>query len=134
MRAAAAAALAALVGAFAAGCGQESPDLFEVIRTGPAPRLDLVVNDDGTVTCNGKEKALPGQLLLRARKASRDLGDQADLGLHLPPGHGTVFSYRVRVQQGEVSFADTSARQPKAFLETQALTKDIAEQVCGLHT
>ena len=134
MRAAAAAALAIVATALAAGCGQQSPDLFEVVRTGPAPRLDLVVNDDGTARCNGKEHALPGELLLRARQASRDLADQADLGLHLPPGHGTVFSYRVRVQQGEVSFADTSPRQPKAFVETQALTKDIAEQVCGLHT
>jgi hypothetical protein len=117
-----------------AGCGAASPDLFEVIRTGQGrhARLDLVVNDGGTVTCNGIEKALPGGLLLRAREAARDLQDPAQLGLHLPPGRNTVLSYRVRLEQGTVSFSDSSARQPKAFLEVQALTKDISEDVCGL--
>jgi hypothetical protein len=117
-----------------AGCGAESPDLFEVIRSGEGSgaHLNLVVNDGGTVTCNGREHALPGDLLLRAREAARDLANQADLGLHLPPGPGTVLSYRVRLEQGTVSFADSSRRLPKAFVEVQALTKDIAEDVCGL--
>jgi hypothetical protein len=117
-----------------AGCGTEAPDLFEVIRSGQGPNahLDMVVSDDGTVTCNGRERTLPGNLLLRARQAARDLADQADLGLRLPPGPGTVLSYRVRLQQGTVSFSDSSRRQPKAFVEVQALTKDISEDVCGL--
>jgi hypothetical protein len=99
---------------------------------GPNARLDMVVNDGGTVTCNGKERALPGDLLLRARQAARDLVDPANLGLHLQPGPGTVLSYRVRLEQGEVSFSDTSRHQPRGFLEVQALTKDISEDVCGL--
>jgi hypothetical protein len=134
VRGARGAAALALAAAVVAGCGAESPDLFEVVRSGQGrnAHVDLVVNDGGTVTCNGRERTLPGDLLLRAREAARDLGDKADLGLHLPPGPGAVLSYRVRLEQGTVSFSDTSKRQPKAFLEVQALTKDIAEDVCGL--
>jgi hypothetical protein len=128
----AAAALTALV--LLAGCGSQSPDLFEVVRSGQGPnaRADIVVNDAGTVRCDGKEHTLPGDLLLRAREAARDLEDPASLGLRLPPGRGSVLSYRVRLQQGTVAFSDTSRRQPKGFLEVQAVTKDIAEDVCGL--
>ena len=130
MRRAAAAALLLVL----AGCGSESPDLFEVMRTGQGrnARVDLVVNDGGSVRCNGREHALPGSLLLRARQAARDLEDPASLGLRLPPGPGRVLSYRVRVEQGTVAFSDTSRRQPKGFLEVAAVTKDIAEDVCGL--
>jgi hypothetical protein len=125
---------AAAVAVLAAACGSRPPDLFVVHRTGEGAnaRLDLVVNDGGAVTCNGVEHPLNGDLLLRARQVARDLGDQADLGLELPPGPGTVLSYRVRVEQGTVAFSDTSPRQPKAFLAVQGLTKDIAEDVCGL--
>jgi hypothetical protein len=128
----AAAAAAALV--LLAGCGSQSPDLFEVVRGGQGrnARVDVVVNDAGTVRCNGREHALPSDLLLRAREAARDLEDPASLGLRLPPGPGAVLSYRVRLQQGTVAFWDTSRRQPKGFLEVAAVTKDIAEDVCGV--
>jgi hypothetical protein len=128
----AAAAVAAL--ALLAGCGSQSPDLFEVVRTGQGPnaRVDIVISDGGTVRCDGREHPLPGKLLLRAREAARDLEEPAALGLRLPPGPGTVLSYRVRLQQGTVAFSDTSRRQPKGFLEVQAVTKDIAEDVCRL--
>ena len=51
-------ALAALLATAAlAGCGAPSADLFEVRRTGPdrPANLTMVVNDGGTVTCNGAE-------------------------------------------------------------------------------
>jgi hypothetical protein len=130
VRGAAAAALVVVL----AGCGGQSPDLFEVMRTGQGrhARVDLVVNDSGTVRCDGRERPLPGKLLLRARQAARDLEEPASLGLRLPPGPGTVLSYRVRVQQGTVAFSDSSRRQPRGFLEVAAVTKDITEDVCGL--
>jgi hypothetical protein len=125
-------AAAALVLALAlAACGSSAPDLFEVIRSGGGPRLDLVTNDGGTATCDGREHTLPAKLLLRSRLAARDLADPAARNLHLAPGPGTVFTYRVRVQQGTVSFADSSRRVPKALAEVQLLTRDIAVQVCG---
>jgi hypothetical protein len=126
--------LAAGLALAVAGCGSESPDLFEVQRTGQGrnAKLDMVVNDGGSVTCNGREHALNGKLLLRARHDATELADQAKLGLELPPGHGTVLSYRVRSADGTVSFSDTSAHQPQVFLDLQGLTKDISEGVCGL--
>jgi hypothetical protein len=128
------AALAAALVLALAGCGSEAPDLFEVQRSGEGhnAKLDMVVNDGGSVTCNGQEHELNGKLLLRARHAASDLARPAQLGLELPPGHGTVLSYRVRSPDGTVSFSDSSAHQPQVFLELQALTKDISENVCGL--
>jgi hypothetical protein len=127
------AAAAALVVALAA-CGSQAPDLFEVQRTGQGvnAKLDMVVNDGGEVTCNGHPHPLNGNLLLRSREVARQVGKQATLGLELPRGRGTVLAYRVRLAQGTVSFSDTSAHQPRAFFALQALTKDIAEDVCGL--
>jgi hypothetical protein len=130
-----AAAAAAAAGVLAlAGCGAASPDLFEVKRSGEGrnARLDMVVNDGGSVTCNGSRHALNGDLLLRARELARDLAKPAQLNLALPPGPGAVLRYRVRLEQGSVAFSDTSRHQPHAFLVLQALTKDVAEDVCRL--
>jgi hypothetical protein len=128
-----AAALLALVPVLAA-CGQASPDLFEVLRSGQGrnAKVDMVVNDGGSVTCNGTEHPLNGDLLLRARQLARDLVKPANLALRLPPGPNRVLSYRVRLEQGTVSFSDTSPHQPPAFLRVQQLTKDVSEDVCGL--
>jgi hypothetical protein len=132
-RAAALAALVAIVAALAA-CGQASPDLFEVLRSGQGrnAKVDMVINDGGSVTCNGAEHPLNGDLLLRARQLARDLVKPADLGLRLPPGPNHVLAYRVRLEQGTVAFSDTSPHQPRAFLAVQQLTKDVSEDVCGL--
>lgn len=123
--------LAAL--AFAA-CGSPPPDLFEVTRTGEGrnAKLDMVVNDGGSVTCNGREHPLDADHLLRAREITRNLGDQAELGLELPPRAGSVLRYRVRLESGTVAFADTSAKLPRAFTAVEAFTKDVAEDVCHL--
>jgi hypothetical protein len=128
--------LAALlaIAALLAGCGQASPDLFEVLRSGLGrnAKVDMVVNDGGAVTCNGREHPLNGDLLLRARELARELAKPAELGLRLPPGPNRVLAYRVRLEQGTVTFSDTSAHQPQSFLAVQQLTKDITEDVCRL--
>jgi hypothetical protein len=92
----------------------------------------MVVNDDGTVTCNGHAHPLPDAQLLRARNVARLLGDQAQLHLVLPPGPNSVLAYRVRLQTGTVQFADTSRDLPSAFTAVELFTKDVAEGVCGL--
>lgn len=117
-----------------AGCGTAPPDLFAVRRSGPdrPANLTLVVNDGGTVTCNGEDHALDADRLLRARELSRDLARQAELGVELPPGPGTNLSYRVRMEAGSVRFSDTSAGNPPAFQRLAAFTKDVAERVCGI--
>ena len=127
----AAAALALLL---LAGCGTESPDLFEVRRSGEdrAANLTLVVNDGGHVTCNGAEHPLDADRLLRARELARELEEPAELGVELPPGPGAVLTYRVRLEAGTVAFSDTSPGNPPAFLRIAAFTKDVAERVCGI--
>ena len=120
--------------ALLAGCGARPPDLFAVERTGSGAnaRLEMVVNDGGAVTCNGHEHPLDAPHLLRAREVARQLADQAQLHLDLPAGSGSILSYRVSLEQGTVKFSDTSAHLPASFTAVEVLTKDIAEDVCGI--
>ena len=117
-----------------AGCGTPPPDLFEVKRTGEDrnANVDVVVNDGGSVSCNGKEHTLEADLLLRARQLVRDLQPQAELHLELPPGPRAQLRYTVRMEAGTVAFSDTSRDNPKPFLALAAFTKDVTEDVCGL--
>jgi hypothetical protein len=118
----------------AAGCGTPPPDLFEVKRTGEDrnANVDVVVNDGGSVSCNGKEHPLDADLLLRARQILRDLQPQAELHLELPPGPRSQLRYSARMEAGTVAFSDTSRGNPKPFLALAAFTKDVTEDVCGL--
>jgi len=127
-------ALALALAVAAAGCGTPPPDLFEVKRTGEDrnANVDVVVNDGGSVSCNGKEHPLDADLLLRARQLLRDLEPQAELHLELPPGPQSQLRYRVRMEAGTVAFADTSRNNPRSFLALAAFTKDVTEDVCGL--
>ncbi len=124
-----------LVAALAlAGCGTESPDLFEVRRSGedkPA-NVTMLISDGGSVTCNGKRHPLDADRLLRARELARNLAEQAELSLDLPPGPGSNLSYRVRLEQGTVAFSDTSPGSPRSFQQLAAFTKDVTERVCGI--
>jgi hypothetical protein len=124
----------AVLALVAAGCGSAPPDLFEVQRSGEGPgaKLQMVVNDGGSVTCNGHTHTLNGDRLLRAREITRELAKQAELALELPPGANTVLSYRVRLGAGTVAFADSSADLPRSFSDLQLFTRDVAKQVCGL--
>jgi hypothetical protein len=117
-----------------AACGSESPDLFEVRRSGEdrAANLTMVVSDGGSVDCNGTSHPLDPDRLLRARELERELSEQAELGLELPAGPGAVLSYRVRLEAGTVAFADTSQGAPRSFSALAAFTKDVAEDVCGI--
>jgi hypothetical protein len=127
-------AVAGLLAVVLSGCGTASPDLFEVRRSGEdrEANLTLVVNDGGTVTCDGAEHELDADRLLRARELARELEEPAELGIELPPGPATVLSYRVRLEAGAVAFSDTSPGNPPAFLRIAAFTHDVAERVCGI--
>jgi hypothetical protein len=117
-----------------AGCGSPPPDLFEVQRSGPDPNANVtvVVNDGGSVTCNGAKHPLAAAQLLRARALLRELQPQAELHLDLPPGPHAELSYRARMEAGNVAFSDTSRNNPQSFLALAAFTKDVTEDVCGL--
>jgi hypothetical protein len=117
-----------------AGCGTESPDLFAVERSGSdrEANLTLVVNDGGSVTCNGEQHSLDADRLLRARELAREIAKQAELGVELPPGPRANLRYRVRMEAGTVAFSDTSRGNPRSFFQLAAFTKDVAERVCGI--
>ena len=129
-RALAAAALAAVL----AGCGSRPPDLMVVERSGADPNANvkLLVNDGGSVTCNGKEHELDADRLLTARQLVRDLEKQAELHIELPPGPGTQLSYRVTMEAGTIAFSDRSEGVPSTFQRLAAFSKDVIEDVCGI--
>ena len=127
--------LAALpLAALLAGCGTRSPDLFVVDRSGPDTNanVELLVNDGGSVTCNGKKHPLDADRLLKARQLERDLEPQAQLGIQLPKGPGTDLSYTVRMEGGTIAFSDRSSGVPNTFQRLAAFTKDVTERVCGI--
>ena len=81
-------------------------------RTGQGKPLTLLVNDSGTIRCDGgKAKSLPDPMLLEARDLADDLNKDAQSKLHVPPaGPDSVFSYRITLQDGTLAFSDTAAR------------------------
>src|SRR5581483_2969350 len=93
--------------AMLAGCGfdVQSADLFQVTRTGQGQKLTLLVNDGGTIACNGgKPKSLPDPLLLQARDLAIRLGN--DTNLKFPVTAHSVFLYTVKLQKGTLKFPD----------------------------
>jgi len=127
------AALAAMIGA--GGCGADYPDLLVVDRTGslPGARLTLLVNDGGTVRCNGGEpRQLPARLLLDARTIARDLAEEAADDLALPASRDALLRYRLRTQDGTVTFSDVDAVTRPKLAPVIVFTRAVAQDVCGL--
>lgn len=117
------------------GCGQASPDLFAVTRSGEGPNDDvtLVVNDGGTVRCDGgSPRQLGGERLLVARQLGRDLAEAAELQLELPPGPRPTLFYRVQSEAGTVSFSDASRDRPPVLNRLMGFVSEVAEDVCGV--
>jgi hypothetical protein len=135
VRRALAALLAAALATAAVGCGSAAVDLFVVDRTGtiPGARLKLRVTDDGRAACNGRPLAeITSAQLITAREARRDLGQPAKAGLSLPPRPGSILHYRVRTEDGAVTWSDTSRGQPPVLFALAKLTRDVARGSCHL--
>ena len=136
MRRSLAAALGALAGAGAlAGCGADYPDLLVLHRSGslPGARLTLLVNDGGTVQCNGGEALqLPPRLLLDARGIATDLAEEAADDLTLPAPRRALLRYRLRTQDGTVSFSDIDAGRRSELAPVIVFARSVAQDVCGL--
>jgi len=135
VRRAAGAVLAALTALAMSACGSEARDLFLVTRSGDVPgaRLTLRITDDGRASCNGKPLVdITSAQLIAARESERDIGKPANAQLRLAPGPQSVFSYRVRTQDGGVAWSDDSARQPPVLFKLAKLTRDVAKGPCHL--
>jgi hypothetical protein len=126
--------LVAALAAMLAGCGSRPPDLMVVERSGADrnANVELLVNDGGSVTCNGDEHELDADRLLTARGLVRDLAPQAELSIELPRGEGSQLSYRVSMEAGSLAFSDRSPGVPDTFQRLAAFTTDVTERVCGI--
>jgi hypothetical protein len=131
-----AAAGAAAAAAAIAGCGLnvQSPDLFMLSRTGQGKALTLLVNDSGTIRCDGgKTKPLSDPMLLAARDLADDLNKDAQSKLQVPPaGPDSVFRYRITLQDGTVAFSDTAARSHPELARAELFAVQAAQGACGL--
>jgi hypothetical protein len=126
--------LAVVAAAALSACGnREAPDLFVLTRTGSVPdaNLRLRVSDDGLVRCNGgPRKRIADPLLLDAREIARELNPDAPR--RLPPGPRSVLHYRLRLEDGTVTFSDSSRRQTREMFLAQEFARGVAKSVCGL--
>ena len=126
---------AALAAALAlAGCGADYPDLLELRRSGelPGARLTLLVNDGGTVTCDGGEAhQLAPKLLLEARDVVTELEEEAAEDLVLPAPPGALLRFRLRTEHGSVTFSDADAADRPALGRLVAFARTVAQDVCG---
>jgi len=126
-----AAALAVILG----GCGLNvrGADLFLLTRVGQGTKLTLLINDSGTIRCNSaRVKPLADPLLIRARDLSINLVKDATARLSLPAGAGTIFSYRITLQQGVIAFSDRDTSGHRELAEAELFAAQAAQQACGL--
>jgi hypothetical protein len=123
---------AAAVGSAGCGLNVQSPDLFQLTRVGAGQKLTLLVNDGGTVSCNGgASKSLPDPLLLRARDLATTLDGDAKSGRRFAGTGAGVYRYTVRLQDGMISFPDTAAARYPELAQTELLALQIANGPCG---
>lgn len=127
-------ALAAALSALAlAGCGLDvqSPDLFLLTRTGPGGRLTLLVNDSGTISCDGRRaQSLPDPLLLQARDLATSLDNDAQAGMHIAASADTVYRYSVRLQDGTITFPDTAGAHHQELAQAELFALQAAQNPC----
>ncbi len=122
--------------ALLAGCGfaVQSPDLFLLTRTGAGGKLTLLVNDGGTIACNGgRPRRLSDPLLLQARDLASSLGGDARAKLRIPSPANSVYRYTMRLQQGTIAFPDTAAATGKypRLAQAEQFALRAAQQGCG---
>jgi hypothetical protein len=118
------------------GCsGVRAADLFVVQRSGSVAgaQLTLLVNEEGGVRCNGGPTLkLSDSQLIEARTIQEDISQAASQHLSLPPGPRPVFNFRLRQENGDVSFSDDSPGQPQVFHRLALFVVQISQHVCHL--
>jgi hypothetical protein len=128
--------VAAAAASLVSGCGGvRAADLFVVQRSGSAQgaQLTLLVDEEGGVHCNGgRTLKLSDSQLIEARAIQEDLRKPAEQHLSLAPGPRSVFSYRLRQEQGSVSFSDDSPGQPQVLHRLALFVLQTAQRVCHL--
>jgi hypothetical protein len=133
-RALAVSAAAAAVAMLTAGCFDvRSADLFLLTRTGQGSRLTLLVNDGGTIRCNGgKAKRVSNTTLIAARDLADNLAGDGQDNLTIPRAPGSVYYYRIRLEQGTVAFPDRASATRKVLAQAELFAAQAAQRDCGL--
>ncbi|MHB8657245.1 MAG: hypothetical protein ACYC91_04700 [Solirubrobacteraceae bacterium] len=120
-----------------AGCGLavQSPDLFVMTRAGPGHSSTLLVNDAGTIRCDGSApRSLPDSLLLTARDLATSLTSDVKSRLRLaPPAAGSVYRFRVQLQAGTLRFPDTAAAHHKELAQAELFAVQALQGPCAGH-
>jgi hypothetical protein len=119
--------------ALTSSCGLDvqQSDLFLLTRTGNGHVKTLLVNNGGTIKCNGSNaKPLPDALLLKARRLTGSLNRDARRHLHLAATSGSVNSYRVKLQDGTITFPDTAGRSHPELAQLELLAVQILSGPC----
>ena len=131
---AAALALALAVATAGAGCGGAYSDLLAVQRTGALPdaRVDFVINDGGTVRCDGgDERQLPSKLLLEARDIVRALSGRFEERTAFPRSPRALLRFRAETADGELAFSDVDGGRDPDLGRLVLLVRRTAQQMCG---
>jgi hypothetical protein len=116
------------------GLGVQAPDLFLLTRTGQGQRLTMLVNDGGTIRCDGgRARQLADPLLLQARALASSLGGDAQEKLRIPSPSNSVYRYTIRLEQGTISFPDTAAASGEypRLAQAEQFALKAAQQACG---
>jgi hypothetical protein len=117
------------------GCGLEVQlqDLFLLTRTGQGTTLRLVVNDSGTIRCNGgPTRTLSSAQLIQARVLADGLATDATKHLTIARAPDTVFYYRIKLQQGTVAFPDHAAGTHETLAQAELFAAQAAQKPCHL--
>ena len=117
-----------------AGClNVQSADLFLLTRTGQGSKLTLLINDSGTIRCNGgKAKPISNSSLIAARDLSDNLATDAQNNLRIPDVAGSAYYFRIRMQQGTIAFPDKAAGRRPALAQAELFATQAAQRDCGL--
>jgi hypothetical protein len=117
-----------------AGCGLQiqEPDLFLIKRSGAGRTATIVINSDGTVTCNQRRTGtLSSSQLITARDIQPAIHRMALRKLRLPPTSRSIYLYRVRVDSGTITFPDTAAAHNKTLAQLELLDTQGQQLACG---
>jgi hypothetical protein len=117
-----------------AGCFEvQEPDLFLLTRTGEGKTLTLLVNDSGTISCNGgKTKMLADPLLIQARDLAQNLNGDATAKLNIARTANSVDFYMIKLAGGTIRFPDTAGARHQELAQAELFTVQTAQQACGL--
>jgi len=118
-----------------AGCGFDvaSPDVLLLKRTGEGQTLTLLVNDSGTIRCDGRPaKPISDQLLIQARDLADNLDNDAKAKLQIATVAKSVYFYTISLPDGTITFPDTAAGSHHELAQAELFAVQAAQGPCGL--